>query len=117
MVIVALVAIAAIGIITLFGDNVRRLFGTSSDALGGDDGLANTGKKSNAGLTNKNMKNFAKQSSSYDPQAMSMMRKQSAPGGGAAASAASFSGGAASSSAASSGPAAKAAAAAGAPAY
>src|SRR5690349_18150059 len=59
IIIVALIAIAAIGIITLFGDNIRRLFGMSADALAGDDNIAqrNTTKASNT-LTNKSMKNF-----------------------------------------------------------
>lgn len=55
---VALVAIAAIGIITLYGDNVRSLFGNSSDALAGDE-VRNVGGKSDNGLTKKDMKNFA----------------------------------------------------------
>jgi pilus assembly protein Flp/PilA len=59
IIIVALIAIAAIGVITLFGDNIRRLFGMSSDALGGDDNIAqrNTTKAS-AAVTDKTMKNF-----------------------------------------------------------
>ena len=59
IIIVALIAIAAIGIITLFGDNIRRLFGMSADALGGDSSIAqrNTTRAS-AGITNKTMKNF-----------------------------------------------------------
>ena len=36
IIIVALIAIAAIGVITVFGDNVRRLFGASADALAGE---------------------------------------------------------------------------------
>ncbi len=35
IIIVALIAIAAIGVITLFGNNIRRLFGASADALAG----------------------------------------------------------------------------------
>jgi len=59
IIIVALIAIAAIGIITLFGDNIRRLFGMSADALGGDASIAqrNTTRATGA-LTDKNMKNF-----------------------------------------------------------
>jgi pilus assembly protein Flp/PilA len=59
IIIVALIAIAAIGVITLFGDNIRRLFGMSADALGGDDNIAqrNTTKAS-AAVTDKTMKNF-----------------------------------------------------------
>jgi len=36
IIIVALIAIAAIGVLSLFGDNIRALFGASSDALAGD---------------------------------------------------------------------------------
>ena len=37
IIIVALIAIAAIGVVTLFGDNIRRMFGASVDALAGKD--------------------------------------------------------------------------------
>ncbi|MBL8954681.1 MAG: hypothetical protein JNK82_28140 [Myxococcaceae bacterium] len=59
IIIVALIAIAAIGIITLFGDNIRRLFGMSADALAGDDNIAqrNTTRAATS-LTNKTMQNF-----------------------------------------------------------
>lgn len=36
IIIVALIAIAAIGVITVFGNNIKSLFGMSSDALAGD---------------------------------------------------------------------------------
>ncbi len=36
IIIVALIAIAAIGVVTVFGDNVRALFGASVDALAGE---------------------------------------------------------------------------------
>ncbi|MBK7860590.1 MAG: hypothetical protein IPJ65_18725 [Archangiaceae bacterium] len=59
IIIVALIAIAAIGIITLFGDNIRRLFGMSADALAGDDGITQRNvTKANDNLTNKTMKSF-----------------------------------------------------------
>jgi Flp pilus assembly pilin Flp len=35
IIIVALIAIAAVGIITVFGNNIRALFGASVDILGG----------------------------------------------------------------------------------
>lgn len=35
IIIVALIAIAAVGIITVFGNNIRQLFGASVDILGG----------------------------------------------------------------------------------
>lgn len=37
IIIVALIAIAAIGVVTLFGDNIRDLFGASGSALSGAD--------------------------------------------------------------------------------
>ena len=35
IIITALIAIAAIGVVTLFGDNIRQIFGASADALSG----------------------------------------------------------------------------------
>ncbi len=55
--IVALIAIAAIGIITLFGDNIRRIFGASSDALNGTQ-TAVGNKDANAAMRDKNITNF-----------------------------------------------------------
>jgi pilus assembly protein Flp/PilA len=69
VIIVALVAIAAIGIISLFGDNIRNLFGASADSLAGDE-VDNRGAASNSGLTDKDMSNFAMQNSAYDPGGM-----------------------------------------------
>jgi len=37
IIIVALVAIGAIAVVTVFGDNIRALFGTSANALTGDN--------------------------------------------------------------------------------
>jgi Flp pilus assembly pilin Flp len=92
IIIVALIAIAAIGIITLFGDNIRNLFGASADSLGGDDDIANRGTQSNAGLTDKNMSNFAMQNSAYDPGGS--QNRGGAPSGNGAQSAAGPRGGA-----------------------
>lgn len=36
IIIVALIAIAAIGVVTVFGQNIRHLFGASAAALAGD---------------------------------------------------------------------------------
>lgn len=61
IIIVALIAIAAIGIITLFGDNIRRLFGMSADALGGASNVqqVNTSNaRTNDALNKKKMLNF-----------------------------------------------------------
>ncbi len=61
IIIVALIAIAAIGIITLFGDNIRRLFAMSADSLAGNEDVkqANTvGAVQNDKLNKKKMMNF-----------------------------------------------------------
>ncbi|MHA7629441.1 hypothetical protein [Corallococcus sp. M7] len=58
IIIVALIAIAAIGVITLFGDNIRKLFGASAAALAGEDNVANDGQLSNEKLNKKTMKSF-----------------------------------------------------------
>jgi pilus assembly protein Flp/PilA len=61
IIIVALIAIAAIGIITLFGDNIRRLFAMSADSLAGNDSVAQANSATavgNAALTKKKMLNF-----------------------------------------------------------
>lgn len=44
IVIVAMVAIAAIGVVTLYGDNVRKILGTAVDALAGEL-VSDTGAK------------------------------------------------------------------------
>ncbi len=59
IIIVALIAIAAIGVITLFGDNIRKLFGMSADALAGNDNVAMRAQSSNNTIEQKKMKNFA----------------------------------------------------------
>ncbi len=59
IIIVALIAIAAIGVITLFGDNIRKLFGASAAALAGNSNVANDGQSSNDTLNKKTMKSFA----------------------------------------------------------
>jgi len=61
IIIVALIAIAAIGIITLFGDNIRRLFAMSADSLAGQESVAQANSSTavgNTGLTKKKMLNF-----------------------------------------------------------
>ena len=59
IIIVALIAIAAIGVITLFGDNIRRLFGASAQALAGQSSLANPGDSGEHNeLREKTMQNF-----------------------------------------------------------
>jgi len=58
IIIVALIAIAAIGVITLFGDNIRQLFASSAEALAGNDNVANNGQTANASTVKKNLSNF-----------------------------------------------------------
>jgi pilus assembly protein Flp/PilA len=58
IIIVALIAIAAIGVITLFGDNIRKLFGASAAALAGNSNVANTGEEADGKIIKKTMKNF-----------------------------------------------------------
>ena len=61
IIIVALIAIAAIGIISLFGDNIRRLFSMSADALAGQSDLSNTNTiGQGATMEKKKMLDFAK---------------------------------------------------------
>ena len=59
IIIVALIAIAAIGVITLFGDNIRKLFGASAQALAGEAQLQNPGDSGeHQELRQKQMSNF-----------------------------------------------------------
>lgn len=59
IIIVALIAIAAIGIITLFGDNIRKLFGASAQSLAGEAQVQNPGDKNeHPELRQKQMSNF-----------------------------------------------------------
>jgi pilus assembly protein Flp/PilA len=58
IIIVALIAIAAIGVITLFGDNVRQLFAASAQALAGNDNVANGGTTAQQSTMKKNLSNF-----------------------------------------------------------
>ncbi|MFY0579158.1 hypothetical protein F0U62_35565 [Cystobacter fuscus] len=62
IIIVALIAIAAIGVITLFGNNIRKLFGASAEALAGNEDVQNTGQTANQQLQRKNLKNFGSNS-------------------------------------------------------
>jgi Flp pilus assembly pilin Flp len=60
IIIVALIAIAAIGVVSLFGDNIRRLFATSANALAGNENAQTKTKQSKAALHgHRNMKDFA----------------------------------------------------------
>jgi Flp pilus assembly pilin Flp len=58
IIIVALIAIAAIGVITLFGNNIRRLFGASADALAGETTVSSGNITTGADLKKKDLKTF-----------------------------------------------------------
>jgi len=55
-IIVALIAVAAIGVVTVFGKDIRELFAASTGSLAGEQG-ANNAKK--AKVTDKTMKTFS----------------------------------------------------------
>jgi len=60
VIVVALVGIACIGVVALFGDNVRALFATAGNALAGNEStkaITNEAKKKL--YQHRNMKNFA----------------------------------------------------------
>ncbi len=66
IIIVALIAIAAIGVITLFGDNIKALFGMSADALAGDVNVEKRTSSSKQGsLEKKKLTDFGKDNSGY----------------------------------------------------
>jgi Flp pilus assembly pilin Flp len=61
IIIVALIAIAAVGVITLFGNNIRALFGMSADVLAGETDLDNRALTSDPDkIEKKKLKNFGK---------------------------------------------------------
>lgn len=45
IIIVALIAIAAIGVITTFGNDIRHIFDASNDALSGNTAVTNASQK------------------------------------------------------------------------
>ena len=59
IIIVALIAIAAIGVVSLFGDNIRALFATSANALAGNENATTETKSDTAGMyKHKSLKTF-----------------------------------------------------------
>ena len=58
IIIVALIAIAAIGVVTVFGDNIRRLFGTSVNALAGSANTDTKAVKATTTSGHQNIKSF-----------------------------------------------------------
>jgi pilus assembly protein Flp/PilA len=61
IIIVALIAIAAIGVVTLFGNNIRRLFASSANALAGETEVKVDTKKGDRYKKTKNLADFAKE--------------------------------------------------------
>ena len=58
LIIVALVAVAAIGVVTVFGRDIRELFSGTTDSLAGNQ-ANNTARKATV-KSSKNLKNFGK---------------------------------------------------------
>ena len=60
IIIVALIAIAAIGVVTIFGDNIRDLFAGATNALSGDTAVkVNSEKARDTHTKTRTLKNFA----------------------------------------------------------
>jgi len=60
IIIVALIAIAAIGVVSLFGDNIRTLFATADNALAGNENAKHKAQTAHERHTkHKNLKEFA----------------------------------------------------------
>jgi pilus assembly protein Flp/PilA len=61
IIIVALIAIAAIGVVGLFGDNIRALFSTSANALAGNESTGtDTNQAGKKMYQHKNLHKFGK---------------------------------------------------------
>jgi pilus assembly protein Flp/PilA len=67
IIMVALIAIAAIAVITFFGQNLRALIGAAGNALGGEESNANVsaagGGRSGVAVQRKGIKNMGSNSS------------------------------------------------------
>jgi hypothetical protein len=59
IIVVSLIAIASIGVTTLFGNNIRELMGMAADALAGDDNVANRAVHVTDAQTKKTLKTYA----------------------------------------------------------
>jgi len=55
-IIVTLIAVGTIGVVGLFGDNLRTLFGASADALAGQTSVQTGAKTTPSGLTKYSLK-------------------------------------------------------------
>ena len=62
IIIVALIAIAAIGVVTIFGDNIRKMFGASVDALAGSATTDTKAQKGDTASKHVGVTDFAKNS-------------------------------------------------------
>jgi pilus assembly protein Flp/PilA len=58
IIIVALIAIASIGVVSLFGDNIRKVFGACIDAVAGNTAVTSGASSRNPALETKNLTNF-----------------------------------------------------------
>jgi len=58
IIIVALVAIAAIVVVAIFGDNIRRMFGTSVDAVSGQADSTTEAQLAGDNSSHRNVVNF-----------------------------------------------------------
>ena len=63
LIIVALIAVAAIGVVTVFGRDIRELFSGTTDSLSGNSSTNNSKK---ATVKNKNLKTFGQYSAKGD---------------------------------------------------
>ncbi|MBW2733036.1 MAG: hypothetical protein JRH20_11645 [Deltaproteobacteria bacterium] len=62
IIIVALIAITAIGVVTIFGDNIRDLFAGATNALAGDTNVkVGSSPTSDRHTKTRTLKNFAEQ--------------------------------------------------------
>jgi len=59
IIIVALIAIAAIGVVTLFGDNIRDMFGASASALSGKEDATRSMNTQDNTAKHKTLNDFA----------------------------------------------------------
>jgi Flp pilus assembly pilin Flp len=64
LIIVALIAVAAIGVVTVFGQDIRDLFQSSTGALAGQQTNTSTAKQ--AQVKNKSLKTFGNSTANGD---------------------------------------------------
>ena len=60
-------AVAAVGVLTLFGDNIKALFGLSADAMAGDTHVEKRASRSQGKLEKKALTNFASANAWLEP--------------------------------------------------